>query len=104
MPSARRAQGAEQLRTRQAFFRAALESARDRSINNIRINHLIKLTVFVKDVQLKALLDSGAQGNYISRTAADRARLSPQYKKNPYPLQVANGELMPGEDKVTLKV
>jgi hypothetical protein len=60
MPSARRAQGAEQLQTRQAFFRAALKSARDRSIDNIRINYLIKLMVFVKDVQLKALLDLGA--------------------------------------------
>jgi hypothetical protein len=104
MPSARRAQGTERLRTRQAFFRTALESARDRSINNIGIDRLIKLTVFVKDVQLKALLDSGAQGNYISRTAADRAGLSPRYKKNPYPLRVANGEPMPGEDKVTLEV
>jgi hypothetical protein len=55
-------------------------------------------------VQLKALLDSGAQGNYISRTAVERAGLLPQYKKNPYPLQVANREPMPGEDTVTLKV
>ena len=104
MPSARRAQGTERLRTRQAFFRAALESARDCSINNIGINYLIKLTVFVKDVQLRALLDLGAQGNYISRTAVDRAGLLLQYKKNLYPLQVANRELMLGEDKVTLKV
>jgi hypothetical protein len=55
-------------------------------------------------VQLKALLDLGAQGNYISRIAVDRAGLLLQYKKNLYPLQVANRELMLGEDKVTLKV
>ena len=96
--------GIKQLQTRQAFFRAAPESARDWSINSIRTNHLIKLTVLVGDVELKALLDLGAQGNYISRTAVERAGLKPQYKTNLYPLQVANRELMLGEDKVMLKV
>ena len=55
-------------------------------------------------MQLKALLDSGAQGNYISRTAVERAGLKPRYKTNPYPLRVANGEPMPGEETVTLEV
>src|SRR5690242_17581905 len=97
-------EGTKRLRTRQAFFRTAPESARDRSINSIGTDHLIKLTVLVGDVELKALLDSGAQGNYISRTAVERAGLKPRYKTNPYPLRVANGEPMPGEETVTLEV
>jgi hypothetical protein len=34
----------------------------------------------------------------------ERAGLQPQYKEKLYPLHVANGELMPGEEKVTLEV
>ena len=97
-------EGVWRVQAHEAFFRAAPGGARDRSINSIGTDHLIKLTVSIGDVQLKALLDSGAQGNYISRTAVERAGLQPRYKKNLYPVRVANGEPMPGEDTVTLEI
>ena len=53
---------------------------------------------------MTALLDSGAQQSYVSRSAVDRAGLSPRYKDDPYPLRIANGELMPGEERITLEV
>ena len=49
-----------QVQEHKAFFRAAPTSARDCSINNIRTNRLIKLTVLLGDVKLQALLDLGA--------------------------------------------
>jgi hypothetical protein len=96
-------EGMERLRTR-SFFRTAPTSARDRSINSIGTNYLIKLTIQLGGVVMKALLDLGAQGNYVSCTAVERAGLMLRYKTNPYPLRVANGELMPGEENVTLEV
>ena len=53
---------------------------------------------------MTALLDSGAQQSYVSRSAVDRAGLSLRYKDDPYPLRIANGELMPGEERITLEV
>ena len=53
---------------------------------------------------MTALLDSGAQLNYISLQAVQRAGLNLQQKQNPYPLRVANRELMPKELEVTYKV
>jgi hypothetical protein len=53
---------------------------------------------------MTALLDSRAQLNYISSRAVWRAGLKPQQKQNPYPLRVANGELMLKELEVTYKV
>ena len=53
---------------------------------------------------MTALLDSGAQSNYISSRAVWQAGLKPQRKQNPYPLTVANGEPMPAESEITHEV
>ena len=53
---------------------------------------------------MKALLDCGAQSSYLSASAMRRAGLTPQRRKQPYPLQVANGQPMPGEDQITHEV
>jgi hypothetical protein len=53
---------------------------------------------------MTALLDSGAQSNYVSSRAVWRAGLKPQRKQNPYPLRVANGEPMPAESEITHEV
>jgi len=53
---------------------------------------------------MKALLDSGAQSNYISSRAVWLAGLRPTRKKDPYPLRVANGEPMPEESEITHEV
>ena len=51
-----------------------------------------------------ALLDLGAQLNYVSSRAVQRARLKLQQKQNPYLLRVANRELILKELEVTYKV
>ena len=53
---------------------------------------------------MTALIDSGAQSNYISSRAVWRAGLRPRRKTNPYPLRVANGEPMPEESEITHEV
>jgi hypothetical protein len=49
---------------------------------------------------MKALLDSGAQANYISGKALLRAGLQPYLKPRSYELHVANGEQMPNESLI----
>ena len=53
---------------------------------------------------MHALLDSGAQSNYISSRAVWLAGLRPTRKTTPYPLRVANGEPMPEESEITHEV
>ena len=53
---------------------------------------------------MTALIDSGAQSNYISSRAVWRAGLRPRRKTNPYPLRVANGEPMLEELEITHEV
>jgi len=53
---------------------------------------------------MKALVDSGAQQNYVSAQAAERAGLTLLPKLVPYLLTVANGKPMPGESTVTHEV
>ena len=53
---------------------------------------------------MTVLLDSGVQLNYISLQAVQRAELKLQQKQNPYPLRVANRELMLKESEVTHEV
>jgi hypothetical protein len=53
---------------------------------------------------MTALLDSGAQLNYLSASAAWKAGLKPQRQGEPYPLQVANRQPMPGEGEITHEV
>jgi hypothetical protein len=83
----------------QYFFRPT-PSARNnpRQVNSISNNSLIKLTVKFNGIRIKALLDSGAQLNYLSTSAMQRAGLTLQHHKQAYPLQVTNRQPMPGED------
>ena len=53
---------------------------------------------------MRALLDSGSISNFISGEAVLRAGLRPLLKKEPYPIRVANGTLMPGEPVITHEV
>jgi hypothetical protein len=53
---------------------------------------------------MTALLDSGAQSNYISSRAVWRAGLKPRLKQKPYLLRVANGKPMPEESEITHEV
>jgi transposase InsO family protein len=49
---------------------------------------------------MKALLDSGAQSNYITTRAATQAKLTTTKKRQPYLLTVASGDKMPGQREV----
>jgi transposase InsO family protein len=53
---------------------------------------------------MKALLDSGAQANYVSGEAVLRAGLQPSLKECSYELHVANGEQMPQESLIRHEV
>lgn len=53
---------------------------------------------------MKALLDSGAQANYISGKAMLTAGLQPYLKERSYELHVANGEQMPQESLIKHEV
>lgn len=53
---------------------------------------------------MQALVDSGAQGCYVSAHAVKKAGLSRLRKQEPYPLHVATGELMPKGHKITHEV
>ena len=53
---------------------------------------------------MQALLDSGAQANYISGKALLRAGLQPRQKQRSYELHVANGEQMPHESTIKHEV
>jgi hypothetical protein len=90
----------------QRYFFRPTPSARNnpRQVNSIGDDSLIKLTVKFNGIRMKALLDLGAQLNYLSTSAMRRAGLTLQRCKQAYPLQVANGQLMPGEDQITHEV
>ncbi|KAI1686157.1 reverse transcriptase [Pyrenophora tritici-repentis] len=66
--------------------------------------YLIKLQVKLEGRWMKALVDSGSQANYVSAHAASSAGLKPLRKQEAYPLHVANGEPMPGEQEITHEV
>jgi hypothetical protein len=74
---------------------------RTRSCNATNAGSLIKLTVEINRIQIKALLDSGSSANFISGTAALRAGLKPYQKQEPYFLHVANREEMPIKSGIT---
>jgi hypothetical protein len=71
------------------------------SCNATNAGSLIKLTVEINRIQIKALLDSESSANFISSTAALRARLKPYQKQEPYFLHVANREEMPIKSGIT---
>jgi len=52
---------------------------------------LIKITFKTNGVQVRALVDCGAQGNFISKVAMLRAGLQPTQKADPYEITMANG-------------
>jgi hypothetical protein len=84
----------------QRYFFRPTPSARNnpRQVNSIGDDSLIKLTVKFNGMRMKALLDLGAQLNYLSTSAMQRAGLTLQRYKQAYPLQVTNRQLMLGED------
>ena len=66
-------------------------------------NHvsLIKLPVmFNERLRIKAMLDSGAQGNFVAAALVRRAGLKERPKARTYALHVANGRPMPGKSRV----
>jgi Reverse transcriptase (RNA-dependent DNA polymerase)/RNase H-like domain found in reverse transcriptase/Integrase zinc binding domain/Chromo (CHRromatin Organisation MOdifier) domain/gag-polyprotein putative aspartyl protease len=62
---------------------------------------LIKLPVQLNGTRVRAMLDSGAQGNFISRKAIDKAGPCQIKRRKPYALHVANGQPMPGTPLIT---
>ncbi|KAF7568893.1 hypothetical protein PtrM4_113080 [Pyrenophora tritici-repentis] len=84
------------------FFRPAPGPERPgKEINSVNSLDLIKLQVKLEGRWMKALVDSGSQANYVSAHAASSAGLKPLRKQEAYPLHVANGEPMPGEQEIT---
>jgi hypothetical protein len=71
----------------QHFFRPT-PSARNnpRQVNSIGNDSLIKLTVKFNRIRMKALLDLGAQLNYLLTSVMQRAGLTLQHCKQAYPL------------------
>jgi hypothetical protein len=85
------------IRTKSDFFRQ-LSSSRNQPGENDDSNarKLVTATVMVERTRMLAFVDSGSDCNYITREAALRAGLPPSWKKKPYSLHVANGQIMPG--------
>ena len=70
-------------------------------------NHvsLIKLPVmFNGRLRIKAMLDSGAQGNFVAAALVRRAGLNERPKARTYALHVANGRPMPGKSRVRYEI
>jgi transposase InsO family protein len=53
---------------------------------------------------MKALLDCGAEDNYVSARAVFLAGLQPLRKAKPFSISLANGEEMPGQEQITHEV
>ena len=71
------------------------------SLNALNSAKLVRLTVKLNDHPMKAMLDSGSTSNFLSADAAWTAGLTMEKKKEPYLLHVGNGELLPGQGKIT---
>jgi hypothetical protein len=84
------------------FFRNS-SSPRDDSwdyndINSVTLN---KLPIKIGEAKIKALLDSGSIGNYISPEAVRRVELTTTLRKTPCQVRVASGGAMPGQSVIT---
>ena len=68
---------------------------------SITTNRLIKIPVTINGWhKTRALIDTGAQGNFLSRTFAKRAGIPLRWKETLIPLYTANGQHMPDEESV----
>ena len=92
-------------RIRKVFFRPALQTiGTGKEINSLNSSNLLKLSVELNGKRMQALVDSGADANYISARAMEEAGLQPLRKQEAYPLHGATGQSLQGETNITHEV
>ena len=86
-PDKKRAKAYDQLEPRTTQTKRAL-----RNVQTTQNNEQLEVSIRVGKVQLRALIDSGAQGNFVSPKIVNRYRIPWKRKTRPYPLNMADGQ------------